>query len=148
MRVTLGDQSNKTFWEDFLATTPTLDIVIDDGKSWPQPRACASMSVLCMNRLRYGCASSCMVLYSNLRACTKNLARVPAAAHCIIRHVLESSSVLSADRECAGGHTMNQQITTFEALYHNIAPDGARALLSVSQPRHDRSHCGGSPQSG
>ena len=33
VRVTIGDQANKTFWEDFLANSPTFDIVIDDGVS-------------------------------------------------------------------------------------------------------------------
>ena len=39
VRVTTGDQANKTFWKDFLTRSPTFDIVIDDGVSPSQSAA-------------------------------------------------------------------------------------------------------------
>jgi len=43
VRVTIGDQANKTFWKEFVARSPTFDIVIDDGVSLPRTALESSM---------------------------------------------------------------------------------------------------------
>ena len=120
VRVIVGDQANKTFWEEFLALSPTFDIIIDDGAS--QPRRC-------LTTFRRG------FLVDRSSAHVASAAALGGICSAAAQAGQKRSFVAEAPLICdcaAGGHTMIQQITTFEALYPSLAPNG------VSKPRPSR----------